>query len=167
LYEKALELRRRVLSDEHPDTAQSYNNLAATLSAQGKYVEAQPLYEKALELHRRLLGDDHPHTAISYNNVAANFNAQGKYLDARDQWRSAVKSLDKARLRIAFTGLERAGGTSVLLPKESVRLALAAVLARLGRPAEAWQALEEDLGRGLLDELAARQDWWLAPASAS
>jgi hypothetical protein len=31
------------------------------------------------------------------------------------------------------------------------------VLARLGQPAEAWRALEEDLGRGLLDELAARQ----------
>ncbi len=42
--------------------------------------------------------------------------------------------------------------------------ALAAVLARLGQPAEAWQALEEDLGRGLLDELAARQDQRLAPA---
>ena len=42
--------------------------------------------------------------------------------------------------------------------------ALAAVLARLGQPAEAWQSLEEDLGRGLLDELAARQDQRLAPA---
>ncbi len=39
---------------------------------------------------------------------------------------------------------------------KSPRAALAAVLARLGQPAEAWQALEEDLGRGLLDELAAR-----------
>ena len=43
------------------------------------------------------------------------------------------------------------------------RTALAAVLARLGQPAEAWQPLEEDLGRGLLDELAARQDRRLAP----
>jgi CHAT domain-containing protein len=40
---------------------------------------------------------------------------------------------------------------------------LAAVLARLGQPSDAWQALEEDLGRGLLDELAARQDRRLAP----
>ena len=38
------------------------------------------------------------------------------------------------------------------------------MLARLGQPAEAWQTLEEDLGRGLLDELAARQDRRLAPA---
>ena len=70
-----------------------------------------------------------------------------------------MKSLDAARLRIAFTGLERASEA-----KWSPRPALAAVLARLGQPAEAWQALEEDLGRGLLDELAARQDRRLAPA---
>ena len=243
LYEKALEIRRRLLTDDHPDTATSYNNLAVNLNAQGKYAagpaavregagdppppahrrpprhrhqlqqpggqpqrpgevrrrpsrctrrrwrstaacsptttptpptatttwrptstprgstpQAQPLFEKALEIRRRLLTDDHPDTADSYNNLAANLNAQGKYLEARDRWLRAVKSLDAARLRVAFTGLERAG------TKESVRPALAAVLARLGQPAEAWQPLEEDLGRGLLDELAARQDRRLAPA---
>ena len=162
LFEKALEIRRRLLTDDHPLTATSYNNLAANLNAQGKYAQAQPLFEKALEIRRRLLTDDHPDTALSYNNLAANLNAQGKYLEARDQWLRAVKSLDKARLRVAFTGLERAGGA-----KESVRPALAAVLARLGQPAEAWQRLEEDLGRGLLDELAARQDQRLAPAERS
>ncbi len=45
-----------------------------------------------------------------------------------------------------------------------MRPALAAVLARLGQPAGAWQTLEEDLGRGLIDELAAREDLRLAPA---
>ena len=89
--------------------------------------------------------------------MAGNLNAQGKYLEAHDQWLRAVKSLDAARLAVAFTGLERAGTRRI------ARAALAAVLARLGQPAEAWQALEEDLGRGLLDELAARQDQRLAP----
>jgi hypothetical protein len=126
--------------------------LAANLSAQGQYALAQPLYEKALEIHRLLLNDDHPHTAMRYNNLATNLYAQGKYVDARDRWLSAAKSLDAARLQVAFAGLERAGTV------ESKRAALAAVLARLGQPAEAWQLLEKDLGRGLLDELAARQD---------
>ncbi len=53
---------------------------------------------------------------------------------------------------MAFTGLERAGAGS------ATRRALAAVLARLGQPADAWQTLEEDLGRGLLDELGAREE---------
>ncbi len=156
LFEKALEIRRRLLTDDHPDTADSYNYLASNLYAQGKYTAAQTLLEKALEICRRLLNDDHPDTARCYNNLAFNLAAQGRYIEARDQWLNAVKSLDKARLRVAFNGLERTGA------EQPVRLLLAAVLARLGQPAEAYQTLEEDLGRGLLDELAARQD--VAPA---
>jgi tetratricopeptide (TPR) repeat protein len=158
LYEKALDVTRRLLTDDHPDTARSYNNLAGNLNAQGRYAQAQPLYEMALEINRRLLSDDHPHTAITYNNLALNLNAQGKSLEARDRWLSAVKSLDQARLRVAFTGLERAGKVETLRP------ALAVLLARLGQAAEAWQALEEDLGCGLLDELFAHQDRRFSPA---
>jgi tetratricopeptide (TPR) repeat protein len=156
LYEKALEICRRRLSDNHPLTAGSYTNLASNFIARGEYAAAQPLHEKALEIRLHLLSDDHPDVALSYNRLASNLNARGKYPEARDRWRSAVKSLDAARLRFAFTGLERVG------TEESVRPALAAVLARLGQPAEAWEALEDDLGRGLLDELAARRDSWLA-----
>jgi tetratricopeptide (TPR) repeat protein len=156
MFEKALEIRR-LLTDDHPDTATSYHNVAFNLGRQGKHVQAQPMIEKAQEIYRRLLTDDHPFTAAGYNNLAYNLNAQGKYLEALDQWLRAVKSLDKARLRVAFTGLERAES------KESPRPALAAALARLGQTAEAWQSLEEDLGRGLLDELAARQDRRLTP----
>jgi len=157
LYETALEIRRRLLTDDHAFTATSYNNLADNFNAQGKYAAAQPLYEKALEVNRLLLTDDHPATANSYHNVAGNLNAQGKYAEARDRWLRAVKSLDSARLRVAFTGLGRVGNV------KSMRPALAAVLARLGQPAEAWQALDADLGRGLFDELAARQDRRLSP----
>jgi tetratricopeptide (TPR) repeat protein len=156
LYEKALAIRRRLLGDDHPDTAGSYNNLASNLTDQGKYAAAQPLLERALAIHRRLLTEDHPHTALSYSNLAASLDAQGTYNVAKDRWQSAVKSLDAARLRIAFAGLERGG----IVP--SPRPNLAAVLARLGQPADAWLALEEDLGRGLSDELAARQDRRLA-----
>jgi tetratricopeptide (TPR) repeat protein len=158
LYEKALEIYRRLLTDEHPDTARGYNNLAVNLGFQGKFAQAQPLHEKALEIRRRLLTDEHPDTSGSYICLAQNLHAQGNYPGARDRLLSAVKSLDSARLQIAFAGLERAGDL------KSPRTSLASVLARLGQPAEAWQALEEDLGRGLLDELAARQDHRLAPA---
>ncbi len=53
LFEKALEIRRRVLTDDHPDTATSYNDVAYNLRAQGKYAWAQPLFEKALAIYRR------------------------------------------------------------------------------------------------------------------
>ncbi len=153
-----LELKRRAFSDDHPETATSYYNLAVNHVGQGEYPQARPLAEKALEIRRRLLTDDHTDTAHSYGYLAHILSAQGHYVEARDQYVRAVKSLDAARLAVAFTGMERAG------QKEWVHLALAAVSARLGQPEEAWQALEEDLGRGLLDELAARQDRRLPPA---
>src|SRR5262249_11653711 len=47
LFEKALEIRRRLLGDDHPETATGYYNLAVNLTEQGKYTQAQPLHEKA------------------------------------------------------------------------------------------------------------------------
>ncbi len=91
LAEKALEIRRRLLTDDNPDTARSYNNLAINLNAQGKYAQAQPLFEKAPESIRRLLGDDHPETAQGYSNVAANLNAQGKYAQAQPLYEKALE----------------------------------------------------------------------------
>jgi tetratricopeptide (TPR) repeat protein len=158
IHEKALELRRRLLSDDHPLTATSYSNVATNLNHQGKYAEAQPLYEKALQINRLMLTDGHTHTAVSYDFLASNLAAQGKYSAARDRWLSAAMSQDAARLRVAFNGLDRA------VAERSTRPALAAVLARLGQATEAWQSLEEYLGRGLLDELAARKDQRLTTA---
>jgi tetratricopeptide (TPR) repeat protein len=47
---------RRVLGEEHPDVAQSLNNLALLYNSQGRYSEAEALYKQALELKRRNLG---------------------------------------------------------------------------------------------------------------
>jgi CHAT domain-containing protein/tetratricopeptide (TPR) repeat protein len=152
LFEKALAIYRQVLPDDHPNIASTYRRMAENFMAQGKYAQAQPLYEKAISIFRRRLGDDHPLTASNCAGLGINLNAQGKYDLACEQWLLAAKRLDRARQRVAFTGMERAA------TGEPVRLALAAVLARLRQPAAAWQALEEDLGRGLLDELAARSD---------
>jgi CHAT domain-containing protein len=139
------------------ESADTMSRQAELLEKQGKYAPAQPLLEKSLEIRRRLLTDDHPYTVESYHNLAANLSAQGKHAEARDRWERALNSLDAARLRFATNGMERAELDL------SVRPALCALLARLGRPAEAWQRLEEDLGRGLLDELAGRQDRRLPP----
>ena len=96
LFEQALEIYRRLLTDDHPDTALGYDNVALNLNAQGKYAAAQPLYEKALAIRHGLLTDDHPATATSYNNVAHNLNAQErKYAAAQPlfgegRWRFAA-----------------------------------------------------------------------------
>lgn len=40
MLQKVLDVRRKLLGEEHPETARSYNNLAANLNALGKYAEA-------------------------------------------------------------------------------------------------------------------------------
>src|SRR5262249_6600542 len=57
------------------------------------------------------------------------------------------------RLHYAFAGLERAAITA----SKSPLLYLAPLLARNGKPEEAWRRLEEAFGRGLFDDLSARE----------
>ncbi|MDZ8027733.1 MAG: tetratricopeptide repeat protein [Nostoc sp. DedQUE11] len=90
LYEKALSLRQRLLGEEHPDVASSYNNLAGLYLSQGKYSEAEPLYQTALSLRQRLLGEDHFDVATSYNNLAALYYFQGRYSEAEPLYQTAL-----------------------------------------------------------------------------
>jgi tetratricopeptide (TPR) repeat protein len=114
LYQQSLAIRRKVcaihlaassrdhsckvLGEEHPDVAQSLNNLAELLRVQGKYDEAQPLYQQSLAIRRevcaihlvassrdhscKVLGEEHPDVADSLNNLAAFLSAQGKHNEA-------------------------------------------------------------------------------------
>jgi tetratricopeptide (TPR) repeat protein len=153
LHQKALALYRKVLGEHHPDTARGYNNVAFNLEAQGKPVQAQPLYEKALAIYRDTLGPEHPSTTLAFANLARNQHAQGKYAAAEKSAQQAARAFEAARLQVNFTGLDRAAFTS----RESPLPLLAALRARLGRSASAWEALEAGLARGLLDDLAARR----------
>jgi len=47
LYRETLELREKILDQEHPDTLESINNLARVLKNQEKYNEAKALYGKS------------------------------------------------------------------------------------------------------------------------
>jgi tetratricopeptide (TPR) repeat protein len=68
LYQQALEMRRRLLGEEHPDVATSLNNLAGLYESQGRYSEAEPLYQQALEIYERQLGVNHPYTVTCRKN---------------------------------------------------------------------------------------------------
>jgi CHAT domain-containing protein/Tfp pilus assembly protein PilF len=152
-FRKALAIRLEVLGEEHPDTAQSYNNVAANLNAQGKYKEAEEGLRKSLEIRRKVFGEEHSCTASSYTNVAINLTAQGKYREAEEYLVRGAEAFLAARLHFAVSGLERATRTD----EDSPLPRLAAVLARNGKPAEAWQRYEQGLGRGLWDDLSARR----------
>jgi CHAT domain-containing protein/tetratricopeptide (TPR) repeat protein len=150
---QALAIQRKVVGEEHPDTARSSSNLADNLSVQGKHAEADRLYRRALAIWQKTVGEEHSFTTESYTNLGMNLNAQGEYAAAETMWRAAAKSYEAARLRITYSGLERA-----TFSERSPLLFLAACLARRAKPAEAWQSWEADLARSLFDALCAGPD---------
>ncbi len=89
-YKKALNIRRKVLGEEHPDTASSYNNLGNVYDDQGQYAEAEQCHRKALGIRRKALGEEHPDTANSYNNLGVVYRSQGKYNQAEKCYRKAL-----------------------------------------------------------------------------
>ncbi|MBW4508266.1 MAG: tetratricopeptide repeat protein [Scytonematopsis contorta HA4267-MV1] len=78
------------LGENHPDYAQSLNNLANLYYDQGKYDEAEPLYREALSLRKRILGENHPDYAQSLNNLANLYYDQGKYDEAEPLYRETL-----------------------------------------------------------------------------
>ena len=93
---RALAIREKALSPEHPDVAASLNNLAMLLHSQGRYVEADPLYQRALVVLEKSLGRDHPSVATALNNIALFHSAQGNYADAEPLAKRSLAIREKA-----------------------------------------------------------------------
>ena len=83
LFERARDLRRSILGDNHPATLRSASNLAVALWALGHYEQARQLSEDTLTRQRRVLGDDHPYTLRSAQSLAAALRELGRYEQAR------------------------------------------------------------------------------------
>jgi tetratricopeptide (TPR) repeat protein len=152
-YEKALKVRLDRLGPQHLAVAESYSNLSAVRKAQGKLVEGERLSRQALEIRRLLRGDHYHLTGQSYKNLGLALYVQGKYEEAESEWVRAVDNFRSARLHISFAGLDRAAFAGERSPLPF----LAAVLARNGKPVPAWDHLEENLARGLFDDLSTGQ----------
>ncbi len=91
MFERPLEVRRRVLGDEHKDTLTSMNDVGLMLVAQAKLAEAEPYLREALAGRRRVLGDEHRNTLGSLNNMGFLLNAQGKLTEAEPYYREAME----------------------------------------------------------------------------
>lgn len=80
--ERTLEIRRRLLGEDHPETLLTLNNLAALCLDQGKRAEAEPLLLKVLEIGNRTVGKENPSTLVTLNNLAGLYRMEGKYAQA-------------------------------------------------------------------------------------
>ncbi len=89
-YQKALNIRLKVLEETHPDMAKSYNNLGCVYNNLGKYTQAEEYYQKALNIRLKVLEETHPDMAKSYNNLGVIYNHQGKYAQAEEYYKKAL-----------------------------------------------------------------------------
>jgi tetratricopeptide (TPR) repeat protein len=89
-HERALAIRDRMLGPDHPDTAESLNNLGVLLQHEGKLAAARPLLERALVIRQRVLGPDHRNTATSLDNLGALLRDQDELDAARPLYERAL-----------------------------------------------------------------------------
>jgi tetratricopeptide (TPR) repeat protein len=94
LFERAWDLRRSRLGEDHPDTLGSASNLAYDLWVLGHYERARLLAEDILTRRRRVLGANHPDTLESASDLTTTLRELGQYEKARQL---AEDTLTRAR----------------------------------------------------------------------
>jgi CHAT domain-containing protein/Tfp pilus assembly protein PilF len=90
LARRALNIRRKTVGPDHPDTATSLNNLALLYDATGAYARAETLYKRALAIRQKTLGAEHPDTAVTLNNLAEVYHTIGAYDKAEPLYQRAL-----------------------------------------------------------------------------
>ena len=88
---EVLDIRRRVLGLEHPDTVGSMLNLGSTLDSAGRYVEAEKLQRETIGIQRRVLGPSNPATLGSMNNLGFTLEHLRRYPEAEKTYREALE----------------------------------------------------------------------------
>jgi tetratricopeptide (TPR) repeat protein/CHAT domain-containing protein len=83
LAERALEIRRRVAGEDHPETAKSLEDLARLALDEGRFPEARALCERAFQINETKLGPSHRATAATLNQLGAILRRQGQLDRAR------------------------------------------------------------------------------------
>jgi len=78
-YEKSLANRLKTLGGDHPDVANSYNNIGSIWSDKDEYNKALEYYEKCLAIELKTLGSEDPAVASSYNNIGAIWYRRREY----------------------------------------------------------------------------------------
>jgi hypothetical protein len=85
MHQRALDIRKQLHGDEHPDVANSLSDLAAVLRGEGRLEEAEITCRNALAMRRRLLSSGHRDIAHSLNILAVVLFTQGDYAALRGE----------------------------------------------------------------------------------
>ena len=133
LVQQAMEIQKRVLGPENPETLKSTSSLGYIVFQEGHYPEAEKLDRDTLAIQRRVLGPEHPDTIRSMYNLEVLLHSEGHRADA--------EKLDRETLELRRRVLGAENPDTLVATQE-----LASVLADEGNYAE-----PEKLYRGMLD----------------
>jgi len=78
LARQALDLAEKTFGPEHPNVAESLDNLATYLHTQGEDKEAEVLYQRALSIVEKNFGPESEYLAIFLNYLADFYNDIGR-----------------------------------------------------------------------------------------
>ena len=92
--ERAIELRRRLLGEGHPDTLASMRSLAVVYQHHGKEAQAESLLKQVLDTQRRSLGEGHLDTLESVRALGLLYYERQKFAQAEPL---LTKALDGQR----------------------------------------------------------------------
>lgn len=126
---RSLQIKLKVLGDNHPEVANTGNQLAGLHYLMGRFSEAENYSKKCQTIYEKNYGAEHPNVAVCMHNLASLYHVQGRYGEAEVQYKRAVEIRTKT--------LGEAHKDTI-----SVRKSFADMLKTLGREAEA-QALSE------------------------
>jgi formylglycine-generating enzyme required for sulfatase activity len=93
IYRDSLQVKQRVLGQDHPETHRSAKGLAAVLYEQADYVAAEDLYRRVMRSQESTLGADNPETLETVDALGAVLDSQGRAEEAHSLLRRAMAGL--------------------------------------------------------------------------
>ena len=109
-----VEMRKKLLGAEHPDTLASMTDLAGTYRNQGRWNEAELLLVQVMDISNDLLGAEHPNTLNSMAYLASTYRNQGRTNEAEGllvQVEVLSKKLYGAEHPITLNSMEQLAST--------------------------------------------------------
>jgi len=86
-----------VLGPEHPDVANTAQNLATLYVNENRYAQAEPLAREAMDIRRRVLGEQHSETLRSMTTTGQILLNEGHAADAESVLRTALATYESTK----------------------------------------------------------------------
>ena len=93
--ERALKIIEQHFGPDHPQVAQTLNNLANAHGALGDHRTEKDFLERALKIIEQHFGPDHPQVAQTLNNLATAHGALGDHRTEKDFLERALKIIEQ------------------------------------------------------------------------